>query len=192
MTRRFIAFFLMLVSVHVVMAQGVVHARPLMVAYDDDKAVAREAYRESPYYMELTGAWRQKQTDSSIVYTKQLDVERTWKDYRVYLGVRAGHACRVYLGGKLVGYGDDSRQWNEFLLSPFLKYGKQNTLTIETLKNPVGALLEEKTIEAGLNGEPYIIFKVDPGITDLTLTADYDAAFESGTLTVDVSLFNSS
>lgn len=192
MIRRIVALFLTLAAISTVVAQGVVPARPLMVAYDDDKSVIREAYRESPYYMELTGSWRQKQTDSSIVYTKQLDVERTWKDYRVFLGVRAGHACRVYIGGKLVGYGDDSRHWNEFLLSPFLKYGKQNTLIIETLKKPVGALLEDNAIETGLNGEPYIIFKTDPGVSDLTLTADYDATLDAGTLTVDVSLFNSS
>lgn len=192
MIRRIVALFLTFAAISIVVAQGVVPARPLMVAYDDDKAVIRETYRESPYYMELTGSWRQKQTDSSVMYTKQIDVERTWKDYRVFLGVRAGHACRVYVGGKLVGYGDDSRHWNEFLLSPFLRYGKQNTLIIETLKKPVGALLEDNTIETGLNGEPYIIFKTDPGVSDLTLTADYDATLDAGTLTVDVSLFNSS
>ena len=192
MIRRFVAFCLTLAAMGTIVAQGVMPARPLMVAYDDEKAVAREAYRESPYYMELSGAWRQKNTDSSILYIKQLDVEHTWKDYRVYLNVRAGHACRVYLGNKVVGYGDDSRQWNEFLLNPFLKYGKQNTLTIETLKHPVGALLEDSSIATGLNGEPFILFKTDPGISDLTLTADYDAAYDAGTLTVDASLFNSS
>ena len=192
MIRRYVALFVALIAVYTAAAQSVTVARPMMVAYDDDKAVAREAYRESPYFMELGGTWRQKQTDSSIVYTKQLDVERTWKDYRVFLGVRAGHACRVYIGGKVVGYADDSRQWNEFLLSPFLKYGKQNTLTVETLKHPVGALLEDSSIAVGLNGEPYIIFKTDPCVSDLTLAADYDVTLGAGTLTVDVSLFNSS
>ena len=90
MIRRYVALFVALIAVYTAAAQSVTVARPMMVAYDDAKAVAREAYRESPYFMELGGTWRQKQTDSSIVYTKQLDVERTWKDYRVFLGVRAG------------------------------------------------------------------------------------------------------
>lgn len=162
-----------------------------MVAYDDERAIARNGYRESPYFMELAGTWRQKHTDSSLVYTKQLDVERTWKDYRVYLNVRCGHACRVYIGGKLVGYGDDSRQWNEFLITPFLKYGKTNTLVVETLKHPAGALLEDSSIAVGLNDTPFILFRNDPEVCDMGITADYDAALGAGTLTVDAMVFNS-
>ena len=113
MKRLFAAFLSAVLCVASLMAQSNIPARPMIVAYDDENAIAREGYRESPDYMELTGSWRQKQTDSSIIYTKQIDVERTWKDYRVYMGLRCGHACRVYLGGKLVGYADDSRQWNE-------------------------------------------------------------------------------
>lgn len=191
MKRLFAAFLSAVLCVASLMAQSNIPARPMIVAYDDENAIAREGYRESPYYMELTGSWRQKQTDSSIIYTKQIDVERTWKDYRVYMGLRCGHACRVYLGGKLVGYADDSRQWNEFLLSPYLKYGKENTLIVEALKHPVGALLEDSSIAVGLNGTPYILFRNDPEISDLGITADYDAAFGAGTLTIDVTIFNS-
>lgn len=172
------------------MAQPV-SARPLTVAFDDEKSIAREAYRESPYYMELAGSWRQKNTDSSVLYTKQIDVERTWKDYRVYLNVRCGHACHVYLGGKSIGYADDSRQWNEFLLTPFLKYGKPNTLVVEAMKNPTGALLEDSAIAVGLNGTPFILFRNDPEVSDIGLTADYDAVLGAGTLTVDATVFNS-
>ena len=173
------------------MAQPV-PARPLTVPVDEERSIAREAWRESPYYMELAGTWRQKNTDSSVLYTRQLDVERTWKDYRVYLNVRCGHACRVYLGGKEVGYADDSRQWNEFLLTPFLKYGKANTLVVEALKHPTGALLEDSAIAVGLNGTPFILFRNDPEVSNLGLSADYDAALGTGTLTVDATIFNSS
>ena len=175
-----------------VLAQSSLPAHPLMVAYDEEKDITRDAYRESPYYMEIGGSWRQRHTDSSVVYTKQIDVERTWKDYRVFLNLRCGKACRVYLGNKFVGYGDDSRHWNEFLLNPYLKYGKVNTLTVEALKRADGALLEEPDIAVGLNGEPYILFKNDPNVSDLTLIADYDAGLASGTLTIDATLFNGS
>lgn len=191
MKRLFAAFLMLALGVTSLLAQSI-PARPLTVAFDDEKQIARDAWRESPYYMELAGTWRQKNTDSSVLYTKQLDVERTWKDYRVYLNVRCGHACRVYLGGKVVGYADDSRQWNEFLLTPFLKYGKQNTIVVEAMKHPVGALLEDSAISVGLNGTPFILFRNDPEVSDLGLTADYDAAFGSGTLTVDATLVNSS
>lgn len=188
--KRSIAALILVLCAIVANAQGVIPARPIMAAYDDESAISREGYRESPYFMELSGSWRQRQTDSSIIYTKQLDVERTWKDYLVYLSVRCGHACRVSVGGKVVGVGDDSRQWNEFLLSPYLKYGKQNVLTIEALKNPVGALLEDKEISVGLNGEPYLLFKNDPNVADFTVLADYDAALEAGSLTIDATILN--
>ena len=163
----------------------------IAVAYGDDASAIKEAYRESPYFMELSGTWKQRHTDSSVFYSRQLDVENTWKDYLVYLNVRCGRACRVSIGGKEVGYAGDSRNWNSFLLSPFLKYGKENTLVIEALKHPNDALLEDTSIAVGLNGEPYILFKSDPGVADLGVTADYDAATKTGTLTIDALINNS-
>lgn len=162
-----------------------------VVAYYDEDDITGLSYRESPYYLELSGSWKQRQTDSSIVYTRQIDVEKTWKDYSVYLCTRCGRACRVYLNDKEVGYADDSRHWNTFLLSRQLKYGKPNKLTVEALKNSAGALLEDSTIGVGLNGEPFIMFKTDPCVIDLSLMADFDALTQSGTLSVDAQVFNS-
>ena len=190
--RRVVAWLLVLLTVPFVsVAQPVAVPRSNVVAYDDDGAIEKLAYRESPYYMELTGSWKQRRTDSSVIYTRQIEVDRVWKDYLVYLNVRCGRACRVYINDKVVGYADDSRNWNEFLLNKYLKYGKFNTLAIEALKHPQGALLEDTSIAVGLNGEPYILFKSDPGVSDMCLTADYDALTASGTLTVDARIFNS-
>ena len=185
MKRIVVAIVSLLVSA-VALAQGSLTA----VAYDAVSSIEKVAYRESPYYMELTGTWQQRRTDSSIRYTRSLDVERTWKDYLVYLNVRCGKGCRVMLNGKEVGTADDSRHWNPFLLDGYLKYGKENLLVIEALKNPVGSLLEDSTIAVGLNGEPFILFKSDPGVADLGLSADYDAAMQSGTLTVEALVKN--
>lgn len=166
-------------------------ARANVEAYEDEAGIMKSAYRESPYFMEFTGRWNQKQTDSSTIYSRDMEVEKSWKDYRVSLNVRCGRACRVRLNGKEVGYGDDSRHWNEFDLNGFLKYGKKNTLVIETMKRPQEALLESNDQMEGLNGEPYLLFKGDPNVANLTLTADYDALTESGTLSLDVDVFNS-
>jgi hypothetical protein len=166
-------------------------SRPVLVPYDDENAIRKAAWRESPYFLELTGRWNQKETDSSLLYQRTLEVEKYWKDYRVILNVRCGRACRVMLNGKEVGYADDSRQWNEFDLNGFLKYGKSNTLVVEGLKHPDGALLERDDLQVGLNGEPYLVFKSDPGVYDVTLTADYDHSTQFGTITLDASVFNS-
>ena len=168
-----------------------VPARANVVPYDDEDAIVKGAYRESPYYIELTGRWDQKQTDSSRVYTREIDVEKYWKDYRVTLNVRCGYGCRILLNDNVVGCGDDSRHWNEFDLNGFLKYGKKNVLKIEALKHPAGALLEYENREVGLNGEPYLVFKNDPGIDDMSIVADYDAPTATGALTVDATIFNS-
>lgn len=166
-------------------------ARANVVPYDDEDAIVKGEYRESPYYMELTGRWDQRQTDSSRSYTREIEVEKYWKDYCVTLNVRGSYACRVFLNGKLVGYGDDSRHWNEFALDGFLKYGKTNELRIDFLKHPEGALLECESGEVGLNGEPYLLFKSDPNIADMTLVGDYDAASATGSLAVDATIFSS-
>lgn len=172
-------------------AQFVSSPHANVTAYDDAAAIEKLAYRDSPYFQELTGSWKQRQTDSSVIYSRQLEADKVWKDYLVFLNVRCGRACRVLVNNKEVGYADDSRQWNEFLLSKHLKYGKFNTLAIEALKRPQGALLEDSAIAVGLNGEPYLLFKSDPGLTDMSLVADYDAFTASGTLTVDTRVLNS-
>lgn len=169
-------------------AQGALPARSNVTPYYDDAAVEKLAYRESPYYMELGGTWHQSRTDSSILYSRQLTAEREWKDFLVYLNVRAGRAVRVMLNGKEVGYGDDSRHWNEFLLSPELRYDRENTLVVETMKQSRGGLLERADLSVGLNGEPFLLFKSDPGVDDFTVTADYDAATATGVFTLNANI----
>jgi hypothetical protein len=168
-----------------------IKARSNVVVYEDEADLLKNNYRESPYYQELAGAWNRMETDSSVIYTRPLEVEKVWKEYRVFLNVRCGKACRVSLNGKEVGYGDDSRHWNEFLLNEYLKYGKTNTLTVEAMKRSQGALLERDDLNVGLNGDAFLLFKGDPNVADLALTADYDAAAQTGTLTVDAILYNS-
>lgn len=190
--RRLVALLVILLSLSfTTVAQMSIYPRANMVAYDDDNAIERLAYRESPYFMELTGSWKQRRTDTSIIYTRQIEADRVWKDYLVLLNVRCGRACHVYVNNKEVGYADDSRHWNEFPLNKHLKYGKFNTLAIEAIKHPQGALLEDTSIVVGLNGEPYILFKTDPCVADMGLDADFDAFTSTGTLSVDARIFNS-
>lgn len=161
-----------------------------VVPYDDEDGIARLAYRESPYYMELSGSWKQRRTDSSIFYTKQLNVEKSWEDYLVTLNVRCGRGCRIFLNDRVVDVVEDSRLWNEVSLSKYLKYGKSNTLTIEALRSTASSCLEDTTIAVGLNGEPFLLFKSDPGIADYTLHPDYDAQTATGTLSVEAQVLN--
>lgn len=190
MRKGFVVFFAaILMGGWSSLAQSSLPARANVAAYYDEAAVEKLAYRDSPYYLELTGSWQQRQTDSSILYTRQLEAERTWKDYLVYLNVRAGRTVRVMLNGKEIGCGDDSRHWNEFLLSPGLRYERENTLTIEALNRSKGALLEDSSLTEGLNGEPYILFKNDPNVADFTLVADYDASSDMGQFSVSANIY---
>lgn len=192
MRRLFPVLLLCCLPLAPVAAQNAVTPRSNVVPYDNEDAIAKLDYRTSPYYMELSGSWKQRNTDSSVFYSRQLDAGKAWRDYLVYLNVRCGRACRVFVNDKEVGYGDDSRHWNEFLIGKHLKYGKSNTLTIEALKNPRGALLEDSTIAVGLNGEPYLLFKNDPCVADYSVVADYESASAMGTLTLTANVLNSS
>ena len=129
--------------------------------------------------------------DSSIIYTRQLEAEKVWREFKVYLNVRCGRAVRVILNDAEVGRAGDSRHWNEFLLDAHLRYGRANTLAIEALRNPKDALLEAENLHTGLNGDPYLVFKSDPNIDDFRAVADFDPVAAAGTLSLDISLFNS-
>ena len=187
--RRLLAMVVLLWPMFALESQPVMTPRANVAAYDGDEGIDRLAYRESPYYLELSGSWKQQHTDSSVIYRRQLDVDKVWKEYLVFLNVRCGRACRVYVNDKEVGYEDDSRLWHEFSLDKYLKYGKPNTLTIEAMLHPQGALLEDSTLTVGLNGEPYLLFKTDPCISDMAVLTDYEAG--NGTLGIDVQVYNS-
>ncbi len=189
MRRGLVLVMLALAVSAVAEAQQPMAARANVTAYYDDAAVEKLAYRESPYYQELAGSWQPSLTDSSIRYTQTLEVEKEWRDFKVYLNVRCGRAVRVLLNDKELGYKDDSRHWNEFLLDPALRYGRPNTLTIEAMRQSRGALLEDATLQVGLNGTPYLLFKNDPNVSDFSLVADYDAASATGSLTVLADVF---
>ncbi len=170
------------------MAQ-LVPSRANVTPYYDESAIEKNSYRNSPYYMELAEGWHRSVTDSSIRYERQLDVEKEWRDFRIYLNVRASRGVRVTLNGTEVGTAGDSRHWNEFLLDPYLRYGRLNTLVVETLNQSQEALLETISQPLGLNGNPYLLFKNDPNVSDFTLVSDYDAASGSGTLTLAADIY---
>lgn len=179
-----------ILNVHINLVMGqVLPARAEVTPYYDDASVERLDYRNSPYFMELSGSWRPQLTDSSVRYTREVEAEKSWKDYRVYLNVRAGRGVRVFVNDREIGSADDSRHWNEFLISSALRYDRTNTITVEALKQPQGALLEDASLRVGLNGDPYLLFKNDPNVADYTVVADYDAASSTGTLTVTASVF---
>ncbi len=159
-------------------------ARANVVAYSNDDDIPSNAYTRSPYYLQLSGNWKQHNTDTSLIYSRQVDVEKTWKDYVVCLNVRCGKACRVYVNGKAIGYADDSRQWNEFELNSALKYGKVNTIEIEAMKKPQSVMVEDPDISVGLAGTPFILFKSDPGIVDFSIASSYDNNASTGILEV--------
>lgn len=189
MVRKFSTCLAMLLLALSATAQHPMSARTNVTPYYDDAAVERLAYRDSPYYMELEGGWQQETTDSSIRYIRSLDVEKSWRDFRIYLNVRAGRAVRLLINSVPVGMGDDSRHWNEFFISPFLQPNGENIVTIEAMKENMGAQLEDPTLAVGLNGVPYLLFKTNPNISDFTLAADYDAATTTGTLTLSTHVF---
>ena len=83
--RRIVALLVVLLSLPIAAAaQSPMSPRANMVAYDDDGGIEKLAYRESPYFMELTGSWKQRRTDTSIIYTRQIEADRIWKDYLAY------------------------------------------------------------------------------------------------------------
>ena len=57
------------------MAQHAVAPRSNVVPYYDEASARRLAYSEQPYYLGLGTSWQQRQTDSSVRYTKQIEAE---------------------------------------------------------------------------------------------------------------------
>lgn len=121
------------------------------------------------------------------VYQKQFTIPDTWQDQAIiitFLGVSS--AYDLYLNDIYVGGVKGSHLTSEFDLSPFIKIGETNTLTVVVYKWCDGAYLEDQDMWRlhGIFRDVYLTARPLSYLQDIIIQSDYQTDMSSGSLEV--------
>jgi beta-galactosidase len=79
------------------------------------------------------------------VYRKSVRIPKTWKNRRVHLEVGGAESVLyVYVNGRAAGMGKDSRLPSEFDLTPLLRFGADNLITLVVVKWSDASFVEDQ------------------------------------------------
>jgi beta-galactosidase len=157
-----------------------------------------------PIYVNIRYPWRGPWTPPLVpgddpnntvnAYRRHFAVPEAWAGRRVLLtfdGVSS--FFRVWVNGREVGCGKDSRTPVEFELTPLVHSG-DNVLAVENLRWCDGSYLEDQDFWrlSGIFRDVYLWSPPDVHVADLAVNASLDDAYRDGILTVSVQVENRS
>lgn len=153
-----------------------------------------------PIYLNVGYAWRSQfknnppevpvRNNHVGSYRKEIDLPADWKGKDIFAHF-GSVTSNIYLwvNGKYVGYSEDSKLEAEFNISRYLKPGK-NLIAFQVFRWCDGSYLEDQDFFrlSGVGRDCYLYARDARRIEDIRVTPDLDAAYQNGTLTVDLSL----
>jgi beta-galactosidase len=116
------------------------------------------------------------------VYRRDIDIPSDWMNRDIFLhlaGAKSG--VYVYVNGKEVGYSEDSKDPAEFLISPYLKEGK-NVLTLKIFRWSTGSWLECQDFlrVSGIERDVFIWSQPKTAIQDFRVVSSLDETYKNG------------
>ena len=151
-------------------------------------------YRRGAYSMESTGdgagMFSEAEYNPVGSYIKRFDLDPELCSKRVRIcfeGVE--EAMYLWLNGQFVGYAEDSFTPSEFDLTPFIRE-KGNVLAVQVHKMSTAAFLEDQDFfrYSGVGRDCYLYARNKKRIQDIRVTPDLDAAYQNGSLAVNLDL----
>ena len=154
-----------------------------------------------PIYVNIGYAWRNDfENNPPIVPTKNnhvgsyrqtFKVPADWKnkDIIAHFG-SVGSNIYLWVNGKFVGYGEDSKLEQEFDLTPYIKPGEDNLIAFQVFRWNDGSYLEDQDYfrYTGVGRDSYLYAREKNRIEDIRITPDLVNNYEDGVLTIDVKL----
>lgn len=150
-----------------------------------------------PIYVNTGYAWRGHfennppvvpEKDNHVgVYRRNISVPADWKgkDIIAHFGSATSNIT-LWVNGKEVGYGEDSKLAQEFDVTKYLIPGKENTFVILIRRWCDGTYLEDQDFFrfCGLARENYLYARPKNRIEDIRVNATLDDAYTNGIMTV--------
>lgn len=150
-----------------------------------------------PIYVNTGYAWRGHfdnnppvvpEKDNHVgVYRRNVAVPAEWKgkDVIAHFGSATSNIT-LWVNGKEVGYGEDSKLAQEFDITRYIVPGKENCFVILIRRWCDGTYLEDQDFFrfCGLARENYLYARVKNRVEDLRVSATLDDAYKNGIMTV--------
>ena len=154
-----------------------------------------------PIYVNVGYAWRNQfqnnppevPTENNHVgsYRREIVVPASWngKDIIAHFGSVTSNMY-LWVNGRYVGYSEDSKLEAEFDLTPYLKPGQKNLIAFQVFRWCDGTYLEDQDFfrYSGVGRDCYLYARNKKRIQDIRVTPDLDAAYQNGSLTINLDL----
>ncbi|GET45822.1 glycoside hydrolase family 2 TIM barrel-domain containing protein [Capnocytophaga felis] len=126
------------------------------------------------------------------IYRRTFDLPANWENQEIFLHLGAvKSAFRLYVNGKYVGLGKDSKLESEFNLTNFVQKGK-NTIAIEVRRWNDGSYLEAQDYWriSGIQRNVYLYARPKVHLYDIFVKSGLTNNYTDGTLEVTLEVFN--
>lgn len=157
-----------------------------------------------PIYVNVGYAWRNQfqnnppevPTENNHVgsYRREIVVPASWKgkDIIAHFGSVTSNMY-LWVNGRYVGYSEDSKLEAEFDLTPYLKPGQKNLIAFQVFRWCDGTYLEDQDFfrYSGVGRDCYLYARNKKRIQDIRVTPALDAAYQNGSLAVNLDLKSS-
>lgn len=154
-----------------------------------------------PVYLNIGYVWRNEYENNPPIvpiknnhvgsYRQSFVIPAEWstKDVIAHFGSVTSNMY-LWVNGKFVGYGEDSKLEQEFDITPYIKPGQDNQISFQVFRWNDGSYLEDQDFfrYSGVGRDCYLIARDKNRIEDLRITPDLVNDYTDGVLTVDVKL----
>lgn len=126
------------------------------------------------------------------VYRRDIDIPSDWMSRDIFLhigGAKSG--LYVYVNGQEVGYSEDSKDPAEFLITPYLKAGK-NVITLKIYRWSSGIWLECQDFlrVSGIERDVFIWSQPKTAINDFRVKSTLDETYKNGIFNLGIDVKN--
>lgn len=126
----------------------------------------------------------------TAIYRRWVDIPENFENQQVVLHIGAAKSnLQVWVNGKYVGYGEDSKLPSEFDVTSFLKKGK-NLITLQIMRWCDAVYLEDQDMWrlSGITRDSYLYTRKPIHLHDVELIPDLNDEYTEGTLKVQLQL----
>ena len=152
-----------------------------------------------PLYLNIGYAWNKQspvappeipdQNNHVGSYRRTFTIPASWsgKDIFAHFGSVTSNIY-LWVNGRFVGYGEDSKLEQEFDLTPYLKPGKENLIAFQVFRWNDGSYLEDQDFfrYSGVARDSYLYARDRKRIEDIRVTVDLTDDYRDGIITVDL------
>jgi beta-galactosidase len=145
---------------------------------------------DRPHYTNVQMPWPQEppqvpEKNPTGAYRTTLDLPESWRGRRVVLHFGGAESVLyVYVNGRAVGLGKDSRLPSEFDITPFVEFGRANVICAAVIKWSDATFIEDQDQwwMGGLHREVYVYSTAPVHLADIFATAGLENNYRDGRL----------